>query len=137
MSEEKCLIRQGQKSNGVALYMNVNSEGLISWHSNPELATRFSYDDALDAVWNRHGDGRPWIIISSSELTAKVVHTFTDTELARFVAVACREQRYACVDAIKGTENFRTWHSFAAAAQNAPAPTFEHVMEKYEELKEL
>lgn len=67
-----------------------------------------------------------------------VTHTFTDTELARLIAVACREQRYALVDQFQENSVFGSMLTpgYAGIIQNAPAPTFEHVLQKYEELKE-
>lgn len=64
------------------------------------------------------------------------LHTFTDTKLARLIAVACREQRYACVDELTGTGILNLNVLQSNRVQNAPAPTLEHVMKKYEELKE-
>ena len=59
------------------------------------------------------------------------VRTYTDADIERIVAIACREQRYQCVD--KFSEANPEWQGDAAISiQNAPAPKAADVLAEFE-----
>lgn len=76
----------------------------------------------------------PFTLLEQNGWQRATERTYTAADIERIVAIACREQRYKCVDAVTSRPRYGLGDSIDGVIQNAPAPIVADVLAEFKKL---